>query len=121
VLRQQNQELSGRLKAAEGKQGSTSGSGAPAVKAGRPGGAAAQGAEGLRAEVERAKGARAEAVAEAGLSQLRLEAALSTLESQLLGADDVEAAALNCCWLARYWVSGGMHAARLHATVLAVL
>jgi hypothetical protein len=70
VLRQQNQELSSRLRASEGKRGSAggggggggggSGGGSP-VKAG-PG----QGAGVLRAAAEQAQGERARAVADAG-------------------------------------------------------
>ncbi|KAI8469319.1 MAG: hypothetical protein J3K34DRAFT_522208 [Monoraphidium minutum] len=118
VLRQQVSELAGRLKASEGRAagqlGGASGphgaGGAPAGGGGPGGGGggkakgeAEKEVEAVRALLERSEGVKAHAIAEAEAALSQLEEARSALDPLLLGPEEVEALALSCCWLARYW------------------
>ncbi len=101
VLRQQNQELTGKLRVAEGRLGQHS----RELKHQHSG--LQQELVSLREALQSADAEKANAlsVAESAFSQM--EGVRQALEGLLLQPQEVEAAALQCCWLAHYWVRTG--------------
>eukprot|EP00877_Chromochloris_zofingiensis_P009451 jgi/Chrzof1/475/Cz01g17050.t1 len=97
VLRQQNQELSGKLKAAESKLGQHS------RKLHHSHSGLQQELSSLKEALQSADAEKASALSVAESVFFQMESVRQTLEDLLLQPAEVEAAALMCCWLARHW------------------